>query len=181
MNDGEYKGNGYFGVSMSNNAIAAYASGEKPISRWKKQDIVKALKRSNVSHEFITAVSRINLSILKNFLLYKKSWHHTGIRFNETDFYALIDITLDKEADLLQKMTISQKEYKINKVGQKSRTNKNNKSTPKFIFAKIEYTKRTADGKHSYTISGEGVICGNWCYLKDKHKKKVSGKDFCIT
>ena len=179
MSDGEYKGNGYSGISMSNNAVAAYASGEKPISRWKKQDIIKELKCRNVSDEFIKEASAINLSVLKNILLEKKSWHHTGMRFNETDFYALIDIPLDKEADLLQEMVMLQKEYKKNKDGKKSR-NKRDKSTSKFILAEIEYTKRTADGKHSYTISGEGVINGDWCYLKDRHRKKVSGKDFYI-
>ena len=30
---------GYCGYSMSNNAVDAYNSGEKPISKWKKQDI----------------------------------------------------------------------------------------------------------------------------------------------
>lgn len=179
MSDGEYKGNGYSGISMSNNAVAAYASGEKPISRWKKQDIIKELKSRNVSDEFIKAASYINLSVLKNFLLYKKLYHHTGMRFNETDFYALKDIPLDKEADLLQEMVMLQKEYKKNKDGKNLR-NKSNKSTSKFILAEIEYMKRTADGKHSYTISGEGIINGDRCYLKDRHRKKVSGKDFYI-
>ena len=30
---------GYCGYSMSNNAVDAYNNGEKPISKWKKQDI----------------------------------------------------------------------------------------------------------------------------------------------
>lgn len=32
---------GYYNHSMSNNAIAAYAYGEKPLSRWRKRDILE--------------------------------------------------------------------------------------------------------------------------------------------
>lgn len=34
---------GYYGYSMSNNAVEAYKSGEKPYSKWKKADIIQAI------------------------------------------------------------------------------------------------------------------------------------------
>ena len=35
---------GYKGFSMSNNAVAAYESGEKPISKWTKREILSMIK-----------------------------------------------------------------------------------------------------------------------------------------
>ena len=35
---------GYNGWSMSNNAVAAYEDGEKPLSKWTKADIFDAIK-----------------------------------------------------------------------------------------------------------------------------------------
>lgn len=32
---------GYYGYSMSNNAVEAYKSGEKPFSKWTKTEIIK--------------------------------------------------------------------------------------------------------------------------------------------
>ena len=37
---------GYNGFSMSNNAISAYESGEKPLSKWTKTEIVNAINRA---------------------------------------------------------------------------------------------------------------------------------------
>ena len=39
---------GYSGYSMSNNAVAAYENGEKPLSKWKKADILEAVKTQEV-------------------------------------------------------------------------------------------------------------------------------------
>ena len=61
MIDDEYKGNGYAGLSMSNNAVNAYAEGKKPYSKWKKQDIISALRRRKVDDEFIKEASGIIL------------------------------------------------------------------------------------------------------------------------
>ena len=36
---------GYHNYSMSNNAIDAYYRGEKPISKWKKSDIISEINQ----------------------------------------------------------------------------------------------------------------------------------------
>lgn len=36
---------GYCGYSMSNNAVEAYRSGEKPKSKWTKREIIEEIKR----------------------------------------------------------------------------------------------------------------------------------------
>ena len=39
---------GYNGWSMSNNAVEAYANGEKPLSKWSKADILEAIEEQEV-------------------------------------------------------------------------------------------------------------------------------------
>ena len=39
---------GYNGWSMSNNAVAAYEDGEKPLSKWTKADIFDAIKEQEI-------------------------------------------------------------------------------------------------------------------------------------
>ena len=180
MIDDEYKGNGYAGLSMSYNAVNAYAEGKKPYSKWKKQDIISALRRRKVDDEFIKEASGIILPALKKHLLYKTEYHHTSMRYNITDFYDLIDITPDNQAKLLRKMKDTQRSEK-EKSSEKRARKQSEKSETKLRLVEMEFIRRSADGKHSWSISGVGVIKGNWCYLKDKHKKQVNGKDFYIT
>ena len=68
---------GYSGISMSNNAVKAYAEGKKPYSRITKEDILKY---------------GINESITF-FKWYVKEccspceWHHSSPKFNQISFY----------------------------------------------------------------------------------------------
>lgn len=85
---------GYNGYSMSNNAVAAYERGEKPLSRWTKADIIEAIEDAVREEELTLNCSMENLKktpvrILKSICLYRSSWHHTSNHYNKTDFYAL--------------------------------------------------------------------------------------------
>ncbi len=83
-------GRGYNGYSMSNNAIAAYANGIKPISKWNAQD----------AKEFGEIIGvKVKLKDLKEFLLAygEKGYHHTSSYYNETKFYSLAEAMQYKE------------------------------------------------------------------------------------
>lgn len=83
-------GRGYNGYSMSNNAIAAYANGIKPISKWNAQD----------AKEFGEIIGvKVKLKELKEFLLAygEKGYHHTSSYYNETKFYSLAEAMQYKE------------------------------------------------------------------------------------
>lgn len=69
---GDHRGNGYDGYSMSNNARAAYASGEKPLSNWTKTDIIDAIQDINPDIDCL----RLNAATLKKEFLTQTSWHH---------------------------------------------------------------------------------------------------------
>lgn len=94
----EGNGSGYMDdYSMSVNAYNAYQSGEMPLSKWKKRDILKEVDRILSDARDITleekqyrigVLSKLSLAELKEFLT-RSSWHHTSSRYNITDFYSV--------------------------------------------------------------------------------------------
>lgn len=83
---------------MSNNAVTAYANGERPMSRWTKAALLERATDVLVdSLEFdgsyaeargeVARLAHFPLGFLKWELLRESSWHHTGKFFNETSFY----------------------------------------------------------------------------------------------
>lgn len=89
--------NGYIGYSMSNRAQTAYNSGEKPISKWTKTDIISEI--NSEYPEKAAMLKNVPAKVLKERLLVKSSWHHTSEYFNRTDFYS-IDFDLVKKLNL---------------------------------------------------------------------------------
>lgn len=81
---------GYSGYSMSNNAVAAYEDGEKPISKWTKSDILQAVQ-DNYPDKY-EMLKKLPIKILKEICLVKTSWHHTSSHYNKTDFYSIRDL-----------------------------------------------------------------------------------------
>lgn len=77
---------GYDGYSMSNNARAAYANDEKPLSKWSKEDIIYCASRINKYKAML--LKKVSLEDLRNHLLTRTSWHHTSSYYNQTDFYS---------------------------------------------------------------------------------------------
>lgn len=71
---------GYKNRSMSNNAITAYESGERPLSKWTFEDFCE-----EVESETDVRIKRVKGGY-KQFLKYS-SWHHTSKFYNQTDFY----------------------------------------------------------------------------------------------
>ena len=68
---------GYRGYSMSNNAVSAYADGEKPLSKWSKSDVISA-----IADELGVNESDIELKYPYRYYLKKTSWHHTSSKYN---------------------------------------------------------------------------------------------------
>ena len=87
---------GYCGKKMSNNAVAAYAAGEKPLSRWTKKEVLEEISTySDCDFSKLTKAE-----ILDNFFAHS-SWHHTGMFYNCTDFYSM-DYAAIQAADQAQ-------------------------------------------------------------------------------
>lgn len=95
-----YGDGGYDGNSMSNRARAAYELGEKPMSKWTKDEIIEAVEDYLDEEEPETAISIDEIKALPAWLLRQefltcRSWHHTGALYNVTDFYGLDFKALD--------------------------------------------------------------------------------------
>lgn len=80
---------GYYGHSMSNNAVAAYSEGLRPISKWNKKDLIESALDSDGCAFSREELQNCTLAALKKFLLENKEWHHTSKHFNETDFWGI--------------------------------------------------------------------------------------------
>lgn len=82
-----YNQSGYIGCSMSERAYRAYESGEMPLSRWTKSELVSEIAAFGAWT--VEELEKIKLADLKETFLYLSSWHHTGKYATETDFWAI--------------------------------------------------------------------------------------------
>lgn len=88
---------GYCGYSMSNRAVEAYEDGEKPLSKWRKAEIIEEVKELDIKFN-IELLKKCKLETLKRYFLKVSSWHHTSLYINKTDFYAL-------DVDFIEELT----------------------------------------------------------------------------
>lgn len=164
---------GYHGCSMSNNAVAAYRNGEKPLSRWTKDEILSLVEDLPLKCSF-EKVKKLPLSLLKDYFLKYSSWHHTGMHYRETDFYELdefyiLDVT-DENID--QWMA----DYKKEKEEEKQKKAKK----PIGERWRCEYLEWYGTRKHPHadTVIEEGTIIGNWFYRDCGRKKSINARGF---
>lgn len=85
---------GYYGYSMSNNAVDAYDNGEMPLSQWRKDDIIEAIEDAIDEGEItlqcsLEKLQKTPVKVLRDLCLECTSWHHTSKYYNETSFYSL--------------------------------------------------------------------------------------------
>ena len=82
---------GYDGYSMSNRAVDAYEMGQKPKSKWSKQDMLDAIEDACLDMQIVfdPNVRKLKKDALFNIFFRLTSWHHTSRFCNETDFYGL--------------------------------------------------------------------------------------------
>lgn len=76
----------YIGFSMSERAKEAYISGEKPLSKWTKKEILSEIEET-YSIKAAEFCKRFSINFLKKIFIKKSSWHHTGKLYKKTDFY----------------------------------------------------------------------------------------------
>lgn len=158
---------GYYGFSMSNNAVDAYESGERPWSKWTKGAILEEVDDLIANGVEIAvdrkALGKVPVLRLKQLLLVNSSWHHTSSWYNSTDFYAVSDARLESltDADLI----VPEPEKK---------------EAPKPERWVCEVLEWSGSRKHpkATAVEVEGEIRGNWLYLDDGSKKSVTARGF---
>lgn len=161
---------GYSGWSMSNNAVAAYEDGEKPLSKWTKTDVFDTMSEQEIELKCsMENLRKLPAKILKEVCLTRSSWHHTSSHYNKTDFYSL-DINYIEELTN-EKIETLLTEYKANK-----RT-EDKPSEEKWKCAFLEWS---GSRKHPVAteVIEEGIVKGNWFYRKNGTKKKTTANGF---
>ena len=92
--ESEHRGQGYDGYSMSVNARIAYNSGQMPLSKWTKTEILNRV--AEIDEAKVKLIENVNLDTLRNELLYLVGWHHTSSMYNRTDFYGIDEDVIEE-------------------------------------------------------------------------------------
>lgn len=161
---------GYNGWSMSNNAVDAYENGEKPLSKWRKSDILEAIEESEIELKCsIEKLRKLPVKILKEVCLRYSSWHHTSNHYNETDFYSLDEERIENLTDA-----------KIDELLIEYKANKNEEVKPTEEKWKCAFLEWGGTRKHptATEIIEEGTVKGDWFYRKNGSKKKTTANGF---
>ena len=154
---------GYNGFSMSNNAVVAYATGEKPLSKWTKKEILSEL--GDIDRNKYDLIKKAPLKACRK-LLYCSSWHHTSLYYNKTDFYSvdieeIENMTVDQLADLLITETKQEPDERR-------------------VYAHYLVWSGTRKHPKATEMTAYGVIKGNWFYLDDGTKKSITANGFYV-
>lgn len=151
---------GYFNHSMSNNALAAYSGGLRPISKWTKKDLINQVLGYENCVFSRADLESCSLQALKHYLLQYEEWHHTSKHFNRTSFYG---INLENAADrtILEAM-------KSFKPGADTK--------PASYKGEIKFEEwiGTRNNGRFHTRAALAIVKNNWAYTL-KGKKLVTG------
>ena len=151
---------GYNGYKMSNNAVDAYRSGEKPKSKWTKTEIIEECIREKVDPKTIAALKKLPADDVKNQCLRKTSWHHTSSMYNRTDFYSLDSSRLG-DIDT-SKLKPSKKEAK----------------TTSRVTATYLVWSGTKKHPKAAEVTENGTISGNWFISDSGVRKSTTARGF---
>ena len=163
---------GYNGYSMSNNAVAAYENGEKPLSKWTKADILEGIEKAIRKEELtlncsMEKLKKLNVKLLKEICLTYSSWHHTSNHYNKTEFYSL-------DYDEIEELT----DKKIENILSEYKSEKPIEAVEeRWQCAFLEWSGTRKHPKATEVIE-EGVIKGDWFYRADGSKKKTTANGF---
>lgn len=177
---------GYSGYSMSNRAVKAYEDGEKPLSKFGKED-VEELNKILTMFEFEPVTLKVWQ--LKEWLkdCGRSSWHHTSSSCNETDFYslqyALTDFYTGEDRCNMTKDDINNHHLKLLYEYSKKERKKKEVSQQNWYYADVEYGEWEGSRRHPKLVeyTGKAIIIDGWAHLLAGGKKKTDGSHFSIT
>lgn len=155
---------GYYGYSMSNNAVMAYEDGEKPYSKWTKADIISRVRELVEDcdlkiHFTMDVFTKAPVKSLREMVLSESSWHHTSSWYNKTYFY---DVDIDRLERITDDVIQSWKpEPEVKPIEER------------WYCVYLEWS-RTRNHPKATEYRAEGVIKGNWFYPDGCGGKKKS-------
>lgn len=157
---------GYYGYSMSNNAVAAYLDGEKPLSKWTKKEIISRVEDECEINFPIEKLKKVPLAKLKEICLRKSSWHHTSSYYNDTNFY-------DIDVSGVENLTESDIDVLLECKKPEIREEK----AEKWLCEFLEWSG-TRNHPKATKIREVGEVKGNWFYRENGTKKSINANGF---
>lgn len=141
---------------MSNNAVAAYADGEKPLSKWTKPEILEAIfDNCEISEEKADLLRKMTVKELKDEFLQMSSWHHTSKFYNCTNFYSLDFEEIEEISAEQIKCIISSRKKKARRSAEEIQAEKDAKAARKAEKEAKEEKERLFKYQNRYkTLSG---------------------------
>lgn len=163
---------GYNGFSMSNNAVAAYEGGEKPLTKWTKADIFKIIEDEDREIKLKCSIDKLRklpVKMLKDIYLTYSSWHHTSNHYNKTDFYSL-------DVKAIENLT----DERIDELIAECKADKKTESKSSEEKWECAFLEWSGSRKHPVVteVIEEGIVKGDWFYRKDGSKKKTTANGF---
>lgn len=169
---------GYKGQSMSNNAVKAYENGEKPISKWKKSEILNQIKELMDNGELslncrLEYLKKLPGEVLKKICLYISSWHHTGKHFMVTYFYSL-------DIDAIKELTDERLQEAVSDYREQQKQLKQEKENETEELWECTYLEWYGSRRHpkAKEVTEVGILKGNWFYPPYGHKRSIYAKGF---
>lgn len=162
---------GYFGFSMSNNAVEAYDNGQRPLSRWTKGAILNLVKHILADDLELDAklqlLKKFSVKNLKEYLLIDCGWHHTSKYYNETVFWEL-------DKDKLHELTISDIERALEENAKSKADYK--KDIAVGVISVQEWGGTRRHPRFLGNTNHIGVIDGDWCFTEHGRFKISANK-----
>ena len=167
---------GYYGYSMSNNAVDAYENGEMPISKWNKSAIMEEIRKNVKEGELSLQCSmgrleKLPVKALKEHCLYCSSEHHTSKYYNMTEFYSL-------DIDSLEELTDQELEEIVHKYKQEREQEKTQEIIEeKWKCAFLEWYG-SRNFRKAERVVETGIVKGEWFTRPNGRKKKTTATGF---
>jgi hypothetical protein len=158
---------GYSGISMSNNAVQAYAEGKLPLSKITRK--VLSEHKIHIPVEMFKWVCRIGI-------IQPCEWHHTSMDYNQTNFYDIENAAKKLSNRNLDKLKENYRKHvkALKKPVQKAENI--------IYYAHVVYDVSVGLGKKRKYFEHEdyAVVLNDWAYLVSGGKKSVKGQRFWI-
>jgi len=149
---------GYCEYSMSNNAVKAYDMGLLPLSKIS----ASLLKKGGWLYS-----KGFAMFLAKTGEWLPEEWHHTSKEYNETNFYSIYSlIQYWEELDDTTKGKL---------LGRFALEKTKRETEKRVVGIYKEFSGHGRYNRRVYEVRFEGILKGNWIYLKGGGKKKAGG------
>lgn len=158
---------GYDGYSMSNRAVAAYEGGEKPKSKWSKEEMLETINwwlKDENARIVNPDLFKLPKSELFDVFFRRTSWHHTSRCYNETDFYSLDEHMLERLAIMPNETKEKEKQEEAQYILNRFKKEKEEEKEEKKAAMSLNMKRLKLEISYDEYVSGRYSSRGRWVF-----------------